>query len=63
MATEVYIFIGLLAIAVVYGTRQVWKAIRFRGKMLVTCPETRERAAVKESVGRAALKAMAGREG
>lgn len=60
MATEVYIFIALLAIAIVYGTRRVWESLRFHGKMLVTCPETHEPAAVKVNIGRAAAKAMAG---
>jgi hypothetical protein len=61
MATEVYVFIALVAVAIVYVTRRVWEALRFRGKMLVTCPETHEPAAVKVNVERAAVKAMAGR--
>jgi hypothetical protein len=62
MATEVYLFIALLAIAIVYGTRRVWESLRFRGQMLVTCPETRAPAAVKVNVWRAAVRAMAGRQ-
>ena len=62
MATEVYIFIALLTIALVYGTRLAWAGWKFRGKMLVTCPETREPAAVKLSLWRAAIKGIAGRK-
>jgi hypothetical protein len=62
MATEVYLFIGVLAIGIVYVTKRVWERMRFRGKMLVTCPETREPAAVKVNVRRAVVKAMAGRK-
>jgi len=61
MATEVYLFIALLAIALVYVTKRVWEALKFRGKMLVTCPETHEPAAVKVNVPRAAVEAMVGR--
>ena len=61
MATEEYLFIALVAIAVVYLSKRVWEALRFRGKMLVTCPETHEPAAVKVNVGRAAIKAMSNR--
>jgi hypothetical protein len=61
MATEVYVVIAMLAIAVVYVTRRVWEGLRFRGKMLVTCPETHEPAAVKVNVGHAAVHAIAGK--
>ncbi len=61
MATEVYVVIALLAIATVYVTRRVWEGLRYRGQMLVTCPETHNPAAVKVSVGRAAANAMVGR--
>jgi len=61
MATEGYVFIALLAIAIIYVSRRVWESLKFRGKMLVTCPETHDPAAVKVNVGRAALKALAGR--
>lgn len=62
MATEVYVFIAVLAIAIVYATRRVWDRLRFRGKMLVICPETHQAAAVNVNVGRAAVKALAGRQ-
>ena len=62
MATEVYVFIALLSIAIVFVSRRVWERLRFRGKMLVTCPETHEPAAVKVNLGRAAVKAMVGRQ-
>jgi hypothetical protein len=62
MATEVYLFVALIAIAIVYVTRRVWEGLRFRGKMLVTCPETHEPAAVKVNVARAAIQAIAGRK-
>jgi len=62
MATEVYIFIALVTIAIVYGARLAWEALKFRGKMLVTCPETREPAAVKVSLWRAAVKGLIGRK-
>ena len=62
MATEVYLFVALVAIAIVYVTRRVWEGLRFRGKMLVTCPETHEPAAVKVNVPRAAMRAIAGRK-
>ncbi len=62
VATGVYLFIALLAIAILYVARRVWEVLRFRGQMLVTCPETYEPAAVKVNVGRAAVKAMPGRQ-
>jgi len=62
MATEEYLFIALLAIAIVYVARRAWEGLRFRGKMLVTCPETHKPAAVRVNVGRAAVMAMAGRQ-
>lgn len=63
MAADVYIFTGLFAIAIMYVARRVWEGLRFRDKMLVTCPETHEPAAVKVNVVRAAVKAIAGRQG
>jgi hypothetical protein len=63
MANQVYVFIALLTIAIVYVTTRAWEELRFRGKMLVTCPETHQAAAVKVSVGRAILKALVGRSG
>ena len=61
MATEVYLFTALLAIAVVFVSRRVWESLKFHGKMLVICPETHEPAAVKINIGRAAAGAVAGR--
>jgi hypothetical protein len=61
MATEIYLFTALLAIAVVYVARRAWESFRYRGKMLVTCPETHEPAAVKVNIGRAMAKALTGR--
>lgn len=62
MATEVYVVIALLAIAIVFVTRRVWGALTFRGKMLITCPETHAPAAVKVNLRRATLNALAGRD-
>jgi len=60
MATEVYLFIALLSIAIVFVTRGILKKFRYRGEMLVTCPETRKPAAVKVDVERAVARAMVG---
>ncbi|MGA8220753.1 MAG: hypothetical protein WB780_03800 [Candidatus Acidiferrales bacterium] len=61
MVTEAYLFIALLAVAIVYTTRRAWASFKFHGKMLVTCPETHQPAAVKVNILRAALMAIAGR--
>jgi hypothetical protein len=60
------LIIALVALAAAYlihrlvtGGREIRK---FSGKMLVTCPETHETAAVKVATGRAALAAMAGKQ-
>jgi hypothetical protein len=62
----VVLLIAFVALAAAYfihrlvaGGREVR---RFSGKMLVTCPETHETAAVKVATGRAALAAMAGKQ-
>ncbi len=61
MATEVYLLVGLLVIAAAYVVMRVHQVMRFRGKMLVTCPETRKAAAVKVGLGRAVWAAILGR--
>lgn len=62
MATEVYIFILLLAIAVEYVGSRIWEGLKFRGKMMITCPETHAPEVVKVNVRRAALNAIANRQ-
>ena len=65
MANEIYLLIAVLAIGIVYlvvrfemAARQMWN---YRGRMLVTCPETRKTAAVKIATPLAGLKAFFGR--
>jgi hypothetical protein len=66
MANEVYLLIALLAIGIVFlfvrfeaAARQMFK---YRGSMLVTCPETRKAAAVKIATPLAGLKAFFGKQ-
>ena len=47
MATELYILSVFLFATAVYALARVPDALKFHGKMLVTCPETLEPAAVK----------------
>jgi len=47
------LIIALFAIALVFASRRIWKQLKFRGEMLVICPETREPAAVKVNLWRA----------
>jgi len=61
MAIEIGIVVALVAVAAMYVTWRVREALRFRGQMLVTCPETHQPAAVKLSVTRTAAKALGGR--
>lgn len=65
MANEIYLVIGVLAIGIVWllmrvdaATRQM---LKYRGRMLVTCPETRKPAAVKIATARAGLRAFFGK--
>jgi hypothetical protein len=60
MAIGIVAVIALGAIAAAYVTWRVWQALRFRGEMLVRCPETHQPAAVKVDVARAAAKLLAG---
>jgi hypothetical protein len=61
MATEVYLLIGLLVIATAYVAVKVHEVIKFRGRMLVTCPETRKPAAVKVGLWRAIRTSLFGK--
>ena len=61
MAGEVYLLVALVVVAVAYLMSPVREVLRFRGKMLVTCPETRKPAAVKVATWRATLAALLGR--
>jgi hypothetical protein len=65
MATEDYLLIALVVVAIVYLIHQAEVAVRqylkFRGKMLVTCPETKKSAAVEMAAGRAAMAALVNR--
>jgi hypothetical protein len=61
-----YLLIAALGIAAVYliyqGELATRLLLKYRGKMLVTCPETNCSAAVKFAAGRAALAALVGRK-
>jgi hypothetical protein len=55
------ILVVSLAAAVVFElTRAVRTYLKFRGKRIVTCPETHQPAGVRVAAGKAALEAMAG---
>ncbi|HXJ15987.1 MAG TPA: hypothetical protein VNM68_02185 [Candidatus Polarisedimenticolia bacterium] len=56
-----YLLFGLLALATAYVIYRILPILRFRGTMLVTCPENRKPAAVKIAVGRAAAESLVGR--
>ncbi len=64
MPTATSLFLGLLVLAVIYILARVragaHELLKFWGKMLVTCPETRHTAAVQVAGGRAALMAAVG---
>ena len=57
----VYVLFGLLALVTAYLIYRARPVARFRGTMLVTCPETREPAAVKIASWRATVEALRGR--
>jgi len=65
MAREVYLLIALLVIAGAFLIRRFRIGIQqlrsYWGKMLVTCPETHETAAVEVGKAEAAMSAMLGR--
>jgi len=65
MAIGDYLLVALLVIAAAYVIRRVQIAarefLRFRGKMLATCPETQRTVAVKIATWREALAALIGR--
>ena len=56
-----YLLVGLLAFVAALAILRIVPALRlylrFRGKRIVSCPETRQAAAVRVSAGKAALKA------
>jgi hypothetical protein len=65
MITEEYLLIALAAIAAVIVGRRLAASMyawKFRGPMLVTCPENQNAAAVKVAVFRAAVDEFAGRQ-
>lgn len=66
MAPEVYTLIAFLVIVAAYLLHRILVGGRefrkFSGKMLVTCPETHQRIAVKVATGRAALAATVGKQ-
>lgn len=55
-----YFLLGLLALATAYLIYRIFPVLRFRGTMLVTCPENRKPAAVKVAIGRAAAESLVG---
>ena len=59
MSSENYFLIVLLALAAAYAIFRIVLAsrlyLRFRGKRIVSCPETKQAAAVRVSAGKAAL--------
>jgi hypothetical protein len=61
-----YIFLTLViaaAVFVIVGLRQALRTyLKFRGKRLVSCPETHKPAAVRVGAGKAALEAAVGNE-
>jgi hypothetical protein len=61
MAREVYLLVGVLVIAAAYFVYRFNQVVRFRGKMLVTCPETGKPAAVKIATWRATVASVVGR--
>jgi len=62
MSIEIYLIVLLLVVAAVYFVVPlvVGTYIRYRGKRLITCPETRKPAAVNVDAGHAALTAAVG---
>lgn len=55
-----YLLLGFLALGAAYLIYRVLPVLKFRGTMLVTCPETLKPAAVKMAMGRAAADALRG---
>jgi hypothetical protein len=66
MVTEEYLLIALLLMAAAYVIHRLHIGMReylkYRGKMLVTCPETKNTAAVDTASARAALAAIFNRK-
>jgi hypothetical protein len=60
MTSGLYIFLALLVFAAAYVVVRVHSALRFHGKMLVTCPETLKPAAVEVGLARAAWASVVG---
>jgi hypothetical protein len=61
MTTALYIFLVVLVLTAAYVSVWLYRALKFHGKMLVTCPETLKPAAVKVGIGRATLASLSGR--
>jgi hypothetical protein len=61
MPGDVFLAILFLVTAAGYLTYRVRQVVKFRGKMLVRCPETGKPAAVKMATWRATLSALFGR--
>ncbi len=60
MAGEMYLLVALVVMATAYLVHRVRQVLRFRGKMLVTCPETGKPAAVKIATWRATVARLRG---
>jgi len=59
--TLLWVFLALLAVYVVVRVTQAIGAYRtYRGKRVITCPETHRPAAVEVAAGKAALKTLSG---
>jgi hypothetical protein len=61
MSESVFLLFGLAALAAAYSIYRVLPMFRFRGTMLVTCPENLKPAAVEIAMWRAAAGALVGR--
>jgi hypothetical protein len=61
MTESIFVLFGLAAVAAAYSIYQVLHTFRFRGTMLVTCPENLKPAAIKIAMWRATAGALVGR--
>jgi hypothetical protein len=61
MTGTVYLLFGFLALATAYLIYRARPVLRFRGTMLVSCPESREPAAVKVAIWRVTAESLVGR--
>jgi hypothetical protein len=58
--SEAYLLFALIIITAAFVFARVSRALKFHGKMLVTCPETSKPAAVKVDLTRAAMTSLGG---